>query len=531
MSPFIMSTFTLEEVAKHNTPEDCWIVIDSEVYDVTKFLKVHPGGRGPLLAFAGQNATNAFFELHKQNVLAKYAKLKIGTLSGSTPLRQQETGLIDQVTPFAEHSASRGWSSPFFGKSHLQLRVAVRKFFDEKIRPDAEAMEEAGTDPSREMFMQMGAAGVLAARIGVAAIPWIKKLKLALPGGVEPEQLDYFHEQIAHEELAFLGFPGLGDGLATGLVIGLPPVIHFARRELQERVVPECLRGDKIICLAISEPQAGSDVAGLVTRGVKSADGKHWIVNGQKKWITNGSFSDYFVTAVRTGKSGAGGISLMLIERGPGVKTQKIKTSYSPSAGTATVFFDDALVPVENVLGKENEGFKCIMANFNHERWLIAVIAQNYMRLAVADCYRWAMQRKVFGKRLIEQPVIRFKLAQMTAGVESCQAWLDSITYQMNVMSYGDQTKHLGGPIALLKFQVTRTSQMVSDNACQIFGGRGITRTGMGQFVERNARSFKFPAIYGGSEEILADLAIRQAVKAVDDATKKNPKLAYLAKL
>jgi alkylation response protein AidB-like acyl-CoA dehydrogenase len=119
----------------------------------------------------------------------------------------------------------------------------------------------------------------------------------------------------------------------------------------------------------------------------------------------------------------------------------------------------------------------------------------------------------------------------MTSGIESCQAWLDSITFQMNVMSYEQQSKQLGGPIALLKFHITRTAQLISDNACQIFGGRGITRTGMGQFVERNARAYKFPAIYGGSEEILADLAVRQAVKQVEDVIKADKKAHFLAKL
>jgi len=523
---------SVAEVKLHNKASDCWIIIDSVVYDVTKFLNAHPGGKGPLLAFAGADATQYFFELHKKNVLDKYGpKLKKGVVDLNSQYKP-EPGQFDLVTPFAEHPSTKGWKSPFFNKSHLEFRSTVRKFFDMEIKPNVEQYEEAGTDPSRETFLQMGRAGILAARIGVACKPWLGGLNgVSLPGGLSADKLDFFHEQIAHEEIANLGVPGYGDGLATGLVIGLPPVIHFGSEEVKSRVILPCLKGEKIICLAISEPQAGSDVAGLVTVATLTADKKHFIVNGQKKWITNGSFSDYFVTAVRTGSKGGKGLSLLLIERSEGVTTSKIKTSYSPAAGTATVFFENVKVPVENLLGKLNEGFKCIMANFNHERWLIAVIALQYNRLATADCYRWAMQRKVFGKRLIDQPVIRFKLAQMTAGVESCQAWLDSITYQMNVMSYEQQSKQLGGPIALLKFHVTRTSQLVSDNACQIFGGRGITRTGMGQFVERNARAYKFPAIYGGSEEVLADLAVRQAVKQVDESIKHTPSNHFLTKL
>lgn len=109
----------------------------------------------------------------------------------------------------------------------------------------------------------------------------------------------------------------------------------------------------------------GSDVAGLRTTAVKTPDGKHYVVNGTKKWITNGIFSDYFVTGVNTGK----GLSVLLIERGEGVETKAIKTSYSPTAGTAYITFDNVKVPVENLLGEENKGIHVILSNFNHERW------------------------------------------------------------------------------------------------------------------------------------------------------------------
>lgn len=125
------------------------------------------------------------------------------------------------------------------------------------------------------------------------------------------------------------------------------------------QVGQEVISGSKRICLAISEPFAGSDVAGLVTVATKSSDGTHYIVSGSKKWITNGMFADYFVTAVRTGGKGLGGISLVLIDKSmPGVSVKPIKTSYSSCAGTALVLFDEVKVPVENLMGKENKGFK-----------------------------------------------------------------------------------------------------------------------------------------------------------------------------
>lgn len=129
------------------------------------------------------------------------------------------------------------------------------------------------------------------------------------------------------------------------------------------------------------------------------------IVNGTKKWITNGVFCDYFVTGVRTGNS----LSVLLIERGEGVETKPIKTSYSPAAGTAYVTFDNVKVPVENLLGQEGKGIHVILSNFNHERWMMTCGSLRSSRTIVEESLKWANQRLVFGKRLIDQPVIRQK--------------------------------------------------------------------------------------------------------------------------
>jgi alkylation response protein AidB-like acyl-CoA dehydrogenase len=155
-------------------------------------------------------------------------------------------------------------------------------------------------------------------------------------------------------------------GLQAGAIIGLPPVLNFGSPELKARVIPEVLSGKKFICLAISEAFAGSDVMGLKTTAKKTEDGKHWIINGTKKWITNGqyvealycyrsasdSFADYFTVGCKTDS----GFTVILVERGEGVETSSIKTSYSPAAGTAYVTFDDVKVPVGNTLGPEGGG-------------------------------------------------------------------------------------------------------------------------------------------------------------------------------
>lgn len=303
--------------------------------------------------------------MHRVEVLKKYDRFRIGYIEGEEKVAKTEPwkkpGHISKV-PFSENSAWMGFKSAYFKESHYAMRDACRKFCETEITPVLDGMENNGKEPSLELFKKMGQFGLLAARIGPG-----KALTMApngLPGGVKPEEFDFFHEMIAHEEIARLGAPGATDGLAAGMVIGLPPLIHFGTPELIKAHAPLVLSGEKRICLAISEAFAGSDVASIRTVATKTEDGQHYIVNGTKKWITNGTFSDYFVTAVRTGplSAGARGVSLLFIERSPGLATEKIITSYSPAAGTAFVTFDNVKVPVGNLLGKENQGFQVCLS-------------------------------------------------------------------------------------------------------------------------------------------------------------------------
>ncbi|KAI7861576.1 acyl-CoA dehydrogenase/oxidase [Spinellus fusiger] len=500
-----LRSLTRQEVAKHSVEGDCWIIIDSEVYDVSKFADMHPGGAKLLIEFGGKDVTEDFYGLHRQEVLVKYApKLRIGAISGeSAKIKIDQAGDISKV-PYAEPSHLMGFRSPYFKETHIAFRKHLRSIYTE-ILPEAILAEDAGKHPTPAMYRQLGEEGVLASQVGPG--PWLKGLKL--PGGVKPEEFDYFHELIAHQETGRLGVPAFSDGISSGYTIGLPPIMNFGTPALKAKIIPEVLLGKKRICLAITEPYAGSDVASIRTTAKRTADGKHFIVNGVKKWITNGTFSDYFSVAVRTEK----GITMLFIERDDAIETKAIKTSYSASAGTSYITFEDVKVPVENILGKEGQGFQVIMYNFNHERWYICGAVLGGTRRVIEDCFKWANQRKVFGKSLLEQPVIRNKLAGMISQLEAVESWLENITYQMCNMSYLEQSTKLAGPIALLKYQCTRVAHHVSDDACQIFGGRGITKTGMGRTVESFQRTYKFGAILGGSEEIMADLGVRQAMK------------------
>lgn len=505
--------FTIDQVSKHNNENDLWIIINDGVYDVTKFISLHPGGKFALLHVAGKDCTRDFYELHRDDVLKKYKRFRIGSIETKKKPKNPMFDMLPKIVPYTESSSVFGLPTPYFTDSHLKFRKIIRKWLQDNIVPTLTVYEESGKYFPIDIYKKMGEFGLLTCRLGPSKV--LDIFPNPLPGNIPKEKYDHFHELIVHEEYARLGCPGANDGLGSGFIIGFPPLMHFGSKELLNKHASSILLGEKRISLAISEAYAGSDVSAIRTTAVKSDDGKYYIVNGSKKWITNGDFSDYFTTAVRTDPNSKGynGISLLLIERVDGVTTKKIPTSYSGCAGTAHIFFDNVKVPIENLLGKENEGFKCVMANFNHERWMICVGIIRSARAILDDCLRWSHQRYVFKKRLIDQPVIRLKIADMVTEIETCYAWLESITYQMCNMDYKLQNIVLSGPIALLKYISTRMAYHINDHACQIFGGRSITKGGMGVNIERFQRAVKYASILGGSEEIMADLGIRMASK------------------
>jgi alkylation response protein AidB-like acyl-CoA dehydrogenase len=221
--------------------------------------------------------------------------------------------------------------------------------------PNVTEWDEAKEVPD-SIFRQMGERGYLAGILGSA---WPKHLTDKAVASVPTEKWDFFHEMIITDELSRAGSGGLVWNLIGGFGIGGPPLFKYGKKELVSRIGPGILSGEKRICLAITEPDAGSDVANLTCEAKLSEDGKHYIVNGEKKWITNGIMSEYFTTAVRTGGEGMGGVSLLVIERSAGgVSTRRMDCQGVWSSGTTYITFEDVKVPVENLLGKENKGFQ-----------------------------------------------------------------------------------------------------------------------------------------------------------------------------
>lgn len=468
-----------------------------------------------ILEYGGKDATEDFYGLHRHEILEQYSKLKIGKVEGSVTRETPGFGEFSNV-PYAEAPFWRGLHSNYYNESHKKYRADVRKFFANEIQPLAEEYELSNEQIPKEIQVKLGKEGIFAALLGVGE--HLKQMP-KLPGGIKPEEFDTFHELITQEELFRIPTPGFIDGVVGGRQISVPVLFKFGN-ERMKKIAMEGLLGEIDSSLAITEPFVGSDVANLRTAAVKSPCGKFYIVNGVKKWITQGHSSKYFVTAVRTGKKGNKGISVLLIERTEGVYTKLIKTSYSTAAGTALVFFENAKVPVENLIGEENQGFKIVMFNFNHERWGIVVGMLSKCRFILDECFKWSSQRIIFGKKLIEQPVIQQKLASMASRLEACYAWLENITFQMSKMSFKEANLRIGGDIALLKFEAAQCAELIQREAVQIFGGRGLTKTGMGKYVERFQSHIKLPGVYGGSSEIMASLGVKQAVRAFPKESK-----------
>lgn len=305
---------------------------------------------------AGQDATEAFYNLHRHEVLQNYKSLLIGTIEGETPeVIEPKAGDLSTV-PYAEPLwLNPAFHSPYYKESHRKLQKACRAFIETHVMPEAKEKEMSGEHISQELITKMGEVNLLACRLG----PGKHMLGRNIFGGVvDGKEYDYFHDMIVCQELARVSQRGFQDGNMAGMTISLTAVHQWCKDdELRERISREVLSGEKKICLAITEAFAGSDVAGLKTTAELSEDGEHYIVNGTKKWITNGMFCDYFVTGCRTKK----GFTVLIIERGEGVETKPVKTSYSAAAATTYIEFNNVKVPKRNILGPADKGFVVIM--------------------------------------------------------------------------------------------------------------------------------------------------------------------------
>jgi acyl-CoA dehydrogenase len=378
----------------------------------------------------------------------------------------------------------------YYNDQHRAFAESVRRFVEQEISPFVNEWDEAETFP-RELYEK-------AAAIGLMGLGFDEQY-----GGIS--DADAFYPMLAGIEMAKAGSGGVHISLMVH-TIGAPPIQHFGSEALKAEVLPDIIAGKKISALAITEPSGGSDVAALQTKAVR--DGDYYVVTGEKTFITSGIRADYYTVAVRTDPSqkGAGGVSMLLIDaHSAGITKTPLKKMGWWASDTAHLHFDEVRVPVGNLLGTENAGFKVIMNNFNMERFFLGAVAYGYALVCYEEALDWAQQRKTFGKRLADHQVVRHKLVDMATQLTATRALLEETAWKMGQPEL--QGADLVAQISMLKNISTRTMQFCADAAVQTLGGMGFMR---GTKSERIYREVKVNMIGGGAEEIMKDLISKQ---------------------
>jgi acyl-CoA dehydrogenase len=375
---------------------------------------------------------------------------------------------------------------PPFGDEHEQLREAIRRFVAKELRPHAQEWEDARWFPN-DVFHRMAELGYLG---------------LKYPEEHGGEGGDYLHDAVLSEELAGCGSGGLAAGIGAHIGIATPPVWKFGTDDQKRRFLEPAIRGEKIAALGITEPDAGSDVAGIKTFA-KRVDGGY-VVNGSKTFITNGVRADFVVTAVKTTQEGGHhGLSFLLIEKGmEGFSVaKKLEKMGWHASDTGELAFQDVFVPEENLLGEENKGFYLIMANFQWERLLMALGSVGAMQHLLEATIDYARERTAFGRAIGHHQVIRHKIAEMAVRAEAGRA----ITY--NALRLFHEGHDAIKEVTMAKLKTQRDCFEQADDALQVHGGAGYMKE---YGIERAARDARLGPIGGGTDEIMKEILGKQ---------------------
>jgi len=375
---------------------------------------------------------------------------------------------------------------PPFTEEHEELRESLRSFIEREIRPHAPDWEAAEEFP-RELFTRMGELGFLG---------------LKYPEEYGGQGGDYVHDAVFTEEMARCGSGGVAAGIGAQVAIASPPIYKFGTEEQKQRWLVPAIRGEKIAALAITEPGAGSDVAGI--RTFAKRDGHEYVVNGGKTFITNGVRADIYVTAVKTTQEGGHhGLSFLVLEKGmPGFEvTGKLEKLGWHASDTGELSFSDVRVPEENLLGEENKGFYLIMANFQWERISMALGAVGGMQATFERTLEYALERQAFGRQIGRFQAIRHKLAAMATKIEAAR---DLTSQCLRLFITGqDALKE----VSMAKLYACRAAVEVADEAVQIHGGYGYMRE---YDVERALRDARLGPVGGGTGEIMKEIIGKQ---------------------
>ena len=370
----------------------------------------------------------------------------------------------------------------YLGPEHDDLRRQVARFVQQHVEPNALAWDEAGFVP-RDVLRQMGSLGWLGLRYApehggagadmVTSVVFQEALSRATSGG-------FVVTVLVHTDMAS------------------PHLAHAGTEEQKARWLPAICRGECITAVAVTEPDAGSDVAALRTRAVR--DGDHYVLDGTKLYITNGVHADLYFVAARTdaGARGAGGISIFAVEKGtPGLRVSRALAKQGWLASdTAELAFDGCRVPAANRLGEENAGFYAIMRNFQTERIALGAMAVGHCLTALDLTFRYVNERRAFGAPLWDKQAIRQRLSMLAAKVEAARQLLYHCAWQV------DQGIENVREVSMLKALTGELANEVMYDCQQFHGGMGYMRESP---IERLVRDARILSIGGGATEVMLE--------------------------
>ena len=380
-----------------------------------------------------------------------------------------------------------------FREEHEELRASAARFVDAELRPHLEEWDDAGYFPD-DVFLRLGELGYLG---------------LLLPeqyGGSGP---DLLAQAVLVEDLGAAGCGGLAAGVGSQTNIATPPVLRFGTEAQKQRYLPDAAAGRRVGALAVTEPDAGSDVAGIRTSAQKTDGG--FVLRGTKLFITNGVRAGFVVVVARTGPGERRhhGLSLFLVDSGtPGFSASRsIKKLGWRASDTAELAFDDCFVTEDALLGEEGRGFYHVMANFQLERLAIALTAVGEARFALSEAARYANQRQAFGTTVGSFQAIRHLVADCATELEAAR----SLTYRaLALMADGVDAIT---EVTMAKLFATEVGHRIADRCLQVHGGYGYTR----EFpIERVFRDSRLGPIGGGTSQIMRDIIGQEILRRAE---------------
>lgn len=367
-----------------------------------------------------------------------------------------------------------------FGSDHEQFRKVIRQLVEEEINPKADEWEAARIFPAHELFPKFGAVGAL----GLEYDPEYGG------GGADHSFTVVFAEEIGRADIA-----GVPMALAVQASMATPALARFGSDELKRDYLAPAIAGEMVCSVAVSEPGAGSDVAGIATRARR--DGDDWVINGRKMWITNGTQADWICLLARTSDEGGyAGMSLILVPTDtPGFSVgRKIDKMGNHSSDTAELVFDDVRVPVSNTIGEIGQGFQMQMAQFQDERLVGAYMAAAGARRALDRTKDYLQIREAFGKPLLANQYLQYTLADLIAETEMLQGFLHYAAEKY--ISGEDVTREA----TIAKLKAGQLSRKVADTCVQYHGGMGYAEE---NWPARYFRDSRLASIGGGADEVM----------------------------